>query len=101
MFPVTLMNGVLTTPPLRSVSPVAIWYESASVCALADDERYLGHAVRTEQGWDAFDATHLNPEGTGFGELGSYDDLAGAKAAIEAAVGLHWPRHEALSAAVC
>jgi hypothetical protein len=95
------MHGALATAPFRSVSATAIWYESASVCALADSERYLGHAVRTEQGWNAFDGTHLNPSGTGFGELGNYGDLAGAKAAIEAAVGLQGRRLEALSTSIC
>lgn len=70
----------------------AVWYESPGVCALADAERHLGHAVRSFRGWVAYDGTHLNPEGNGFNHLGTFAELPDAKAAIEDAVGFCQPR---------
>ena len=73
----------------------AIWYETESVCALASGERHLGHIVVTAQGWIAYDGTHTNPAGDGFDELGSFEDLIEAKAAVEAAQGFRrqpWER---------
>jgi hypothetical protein len=73
----------------------AIWYETASVCALASAERHLGHVVVTAEGWIAYDGTHTNPAGDGFDELGSFEDLIEAKAAVEAAQGFRrqpWER---------
>jgi hypothetical protein len=64
-----------------------IWYETASVCALANAERHLGHVVVTEQGYFAYDGTHTNPAGDGFNELGCFGDVMEAKAAVEEAVG--------------
>jgi hypothetical protein len=66
-----------------------IWYESASVCALANAERHLGHVVVTEQGCIAYDGTHTNPAGDGFSVLGCFADVIEAKAAVEEALGFH------------
>jgi hypothetical protein len=55
------------------------------VCALADEERHLGHVVRTGGRWHAFDATHANQKGTGFRPLGTYISLLAAKEAVEQA----------------
>jgi hypothetical protein len=38
----------------------AAWRHSASICALADGERHLGHIVQIGGRWYAFDATHFN-----------------------------------------
>lgn len=64
-----------------------IWYETATVCALASAERHLGHVVVTDEGWVAYDGTHTNAAGDGFDELGRFDDVIEAKAAVEEALG--------------
>jgi len=72
-----------------------IWYETASVCALANAERHLGHVVMTEKGYIAYDGTHTNPAGDGFNELGCFRDVIKAKAAVEEALGFRrqsWER---------
>lgn len=78
----------------------ATWYETAVLCVLTDAERYLGHAVRTAQGWAAYDGTHPNPEGNGFNELGSFMDIADAKVAVEDSAGFcrQWAGSEITSA---
>jgi hypothetical protein len=63
-----------------------MWRDSPSVCALADDERHLGHIVRADNCWLAFDATRLNQTGSGFLLLGSCVNIAVAKSAVELAV---------------
>ena len=66
-----------------SNSPTAIWYESLDVCVLADEDRHLGHAMRTPLGWTAYDGTHLNTTKNGFNKLGTFRDVAEAKVAVE------------------
>jgi len=61
----------------------AQWKDSAEVCALADEERHLGHIIRIGAGWHAFDATHMNDEGNGFRSLGTFAGISAAKAAVE------------------
>jgi hypothetical protein len=63
-----------------------IWRISESVCALQDKERHLGHVVKTDGGWHAFDATHLNLQSDGMRELGYFSTLDAAKAAVEASI---------------
>lgn len=63
------------------------WRESETLCALANEERHLGHVVQTGQRWMAFDGTHMNAENNGFLPLGAFATLAGAKAAVEFAAG--------------
>jgi hypothetical protein len=64
----------------------AIWRDSPSVCALADDQRHLGHILRVGDSWLAFDATHSDVAGTGFRFLGSWMNTALAKCAVEVAI---------------
>jgi hypothetical protein len=61
----------------------ATWRDSGSVCSLADSERHLGHIVRADKLWLAFDATHVNDTGTGFRLLGSCTSITAAKHAVE------------------
>jgi hypothetical protein len=63
-----------------------IWRISESVCALQDKERHLGHLVKTDDGWRAYDATHLNLQNDGMRELGYFSTLDAGKAAVEASV---------------
>jgi len=64
----------------------AIWRDSPSVCALADDQRHLGHIVRAGNIWLAFDATHFSGTSSGFCLLGSWTNIALAKCAVELAI---------------
>ena len=66
------------------------WRESEHICALADSERHLGHAIREGTQWKAFDATHLNSSGDSFRVIGSFETLTAAKRAIEETVRLSW-----------
>ena len=59
------------------------WRNSASICALADEERHYGHIVKIDGRWYAFDATHPDDEGSGFHRLGSYASTRSAKQAVE------------------
>ena len=61
----------------------ATWRDSGSICSLADVERHLGHIVKADKLWLAFDATHVNETGTGFRLLGSCTSIAAAKHAVE------------------
>ena len=61
----------------------AAWRHSASICALADGERHLGHIVQIGGRWYAFDATHFNEGSDGFRNLGSFASIVSAKEAVE------------------
>jgi len=63
-----------------------LWRDSPSVCALADDERHLGHIVKAGDSWLAFDATHPGGAGSGIRFLGSWMNTALAKCAVEQAI---------------
>jgi hypothetical protein len=63
--------------------PPATWRESANVCALADAERHLGHAIRAGNFWIAYDAMHLHPTGNGFRVIGTFATIGAAKQAIQ------------------
>jgi hypothetical protein len=60
-----------------------VWRDSAEICALADEERHLGHILRVGGRWHAFDATHFNEESNGFRRLGSFASKSAAKEAVE------------------
>jgi hypothetical protein len=62
------------------------WRHSRDVCALADQDRQLGHVVKTDA-WHAFDTVHPNEQGTGFTYLGAFQNRGEAKGAVEAAIG--------------
>jgi hypothetical protein len=61
------------------------WKSSEHVCAFSDDERHLGHVIKTEH-WNAYDATRLNEASEGFKYLGAFVDLAAAMQAVECSV---------------
>lgn len=64
----------------------ATWRISNLVCALADNERHLGHLMRVAGHWQAWDATQSNAESNGFLPLGSFASLRAAKQAVEHSV---------------
>ncbi len=66
----------------------ATWYVSSEVCALADSERHLGHAVRQGDAWLAFDAMHANRAHDGLSCLGRFPNVIAAKRAIESSIGV-------------
>lgn len=59
------------------------WRVSAHMCALADGERHIGHAMKIGGKWQAWDATRGDASGRGFLNLGSFNTLEGAQRAIE------------------
>ena len=59
-----------------------VWRDSEYICALADDDRHLGHAIQTG-GWHAYDGTKLDSDGAGFKYLGQFKTAAEAKVAVE------------------
>jgi hypothetical protein len=61
------------------------WHDSDQVCALSDNERHLGHAVKLHQ-WHAFDATRPDPDGYGFTFLGAFPERGLAKEAVQQSV---------------
>jgi len=71
-----------------STERAATWYVSSEVCALADSERHLGHAVRQGDAWLAFDAMRANRTGIGFSCLGRFANVIAAKRAIESSTGV-------------
>jgi hypothetical protein len=42
-----------------SAELIPTWREAAGICALADSERHLGHAVRAHESWIAYDANRI------------------------------------------
>jgi hypothetical protein len=64
---------------------LAAWRDSSHIHALSDDERHLGHVIKTDQ-WEAFDATHSNAAGNGFRYLGSFAGIRTAKEEVERSV---------------
>ena len=59
------------------------WETSSDVCALRDQERHLGHVVKTGNRWAAYDTTKLNLSCTGFLCLGTFASQAAAKNAVQ------------------
>lgn len=61
----------------------AVWTDSETVCCFSDNERHLGHVVKANDSWLAFDATHLSDSGTSFRCLGCCATITLAKYAVE------------------
>jgi hypothetical protein len=78
-------NSELIECPEIELLQVARWSDSHSICSLSDAERHLGQIVNAGDCWIAFDAIHLNEEGTGFAVLGTFPEMASAKRAVEEA----------------
>src|SRR5579872_669289 len=78
------MPNRISPQPVRDL----VWRISDNVCALADADRHLGHAIQLEPlaPWHAYDATRLNASGDGFRYLGKFGTAADAKTAVEASV---------------
>jgi hypothetical protein len=72
-----------------------VWRDSDSVCGLSDQERHLGHILKIDGRWHAFDGTHFNGESNGFRSLGSFASLTTAKEAVEAVAGREIARRAA------
>jgi hypothetical protein len=77
------MNSKSVGPDFATLTEEPVWRDSDEVCALADGERHLGHALNVDDRWLAFDATHMNQESNGFRFLGTFDSVASAKSSIE------------------
>jgi hypothetical protein len=76
--------------PAKPIKPLTIeilctatWTDSETVCCFANGERHLGHIVKADDSWLAFDATHLSERGTGFRLLGCCTTITLAKYAVE------------------
>ncbi len=87
---ITRMFEKAREPFLSGPESIAEWRESADVCALGDSERHLGHAIRIDDRWIAYDAIHFNPTNDGFRIIGIFDSAASAKRAIEDCVRVSW-----------
>jgi hypothetical protein len=64
------------------------WRISKTMCALADEERHLGHAMRIGRRWHAFDGTRLNDDLNGFRLLGTFASIEAARHAVEQSLGI-------------
>ena len=80
--------ATLPSPIGSSALSLPTWYLGVGVCALADSERHLGHAIREGDIWVAYDAVHPNASHNGFLALGRFQDLSEATQAIESSVGV-------------
>jgi hypothetical protein len=63
----------------------SVWRDFGSVCSFADEERHLGHVVKADGYWLAYDATHINESETGFQLIGRFRQISAAKRAVELA----------------
>lgn len=63
---------------------MAVWRDAEDICALADNDRHLGHIVNDGK-WHAFDAVHPS-DSDGFRHLGMFASANDAKAAVERSV---------------
>jgi hypothetical protein len=90
-----LVSGVLVPKIMASATrmhetkaaanSLPCWQIGDDVCALADCERHLGHILRAESQWIAFDGTCLGENGVGFRLIGVFPDMESAKTAVELA----------------
>jgi hypothetical protein len=71
-----------------STASPARWYVAATICALADSDRHLGHAISDGAAWLAYDAVHPNASNDGFLFLGRFRAMVEARFAIENSVGV-------------
>lgn len=80
----------MSSSPARYPDEVSspMWYVGAGVCALADSERHLGHAIHDADSWTAYDAVHPNKSRDGFLVLGRFKSMGDAIRAIESSVGV-------------
>jgi len=56
---------------------------SEDLCAFADSERHLGHILKIDTVWAAFDGTRRGENGLGFRFIGTFPDVESAKIAVE------------------
>jgi hypothetical protein len=66
-----------------AANSLPFWRIGEDVCALADSERHLGHILRIESQWIAYDGTCLGENDIGFRLIGVFPDLKSAKIAVE------------------
>ena len=62
---------------------LARWSVSEHGCALNDSERHLAHVLQIQGLWYAFNATRMNPDNTGFLQIGSFARMSTAMEAVE------------------
>ena len=79
--------GLSPIIPASNTAPPE-WRIAKTVCALADGERHLGHAMRIGRRWHAFDGTRLNHELNGFRLLGTFASIDAARQAVEQSLGV-------------
>ncbi len=71
------------------VNPLGCWHMGGKVCAFADSERHLGHILKVESQWLAYDGTRLGESGIGFRVIGAFTDISSARIAVEfASIGM-------------
>lgn len=68
----------------------AEWIDSDTICCFANGERHLGHVVKADDSWLAFDATHLGESGMSFRLLGCCTTITLAKYAVEQVFRRDW-----------
>jgi hypothetical protein len=69
--------------PNASVDSLGRWHMSENVWAFTDSERHLGHILKVESIWLAFDGTRLGESGIGFRIVGAFSEIDSAKIAVE------------------
>jgi hypothetical protein len=65
------------------LNPLGRWRMGRGLCAFADSERHLGHILKAEWQWVAYDGTRLSEGGIGFRIIGTFPDMDSAKVAVE------------------
>ena len=81
-----LLTGLISSgmpQPNAAVDSLGCWQTSENVCAFANSERHLGHILKVESVWVAFDGTRLGENGMGFRVIGTFPDVDSAKIAVE------------------
>jgi len=71
------------------VNQLGYWRVGGKACAFADSERHLGHILKVDSQWLAWDGTRLGESGIGFRLIGAFTDISSARIAVEfASIGM-------------
>ena len=55
------------------------WLIGETVCAFAQFREHLGHILKADSQWIAYDATRMSESGVGFRIIGVFPDMDSAK----------------------